>query len=100
MSDKTLTRAQLAEALQKEMGASRQQAAALVESVLGLVSDALVNGDQVKLSSFGAFGLRDKGSRMGRNPKTGVEAAIPPRRVLVFKPSQILRERVDKALSR
>lgn len=95
----TVTRADLAEALYTEIGLSRSDSADLVESVIGHVSDALLKGENVKLAGFGTFLLRDKSERIGRNPKTGVEVAITPRRVLVFKPSQVLRERVDSALS-
>ncbi|MGF1651026.1 MAG: integration host factor subunit alpha [Hyphomicrobiaceae bacterium] len=95
MSSRTVTRADLSDAVQEELGVSRQDAAEIVETVLALVGDALVEGDSVKLSSFGAFSVRDKGGRVGRNPKTNEEVPIAPRRVLSFKPSQILKERVD-----
>ncbi|MAK64507.1 MAG: integration host factor subunit alpha [Maricaulis sp.] len=100
MSDKTLTRADLAEAVYQEVGLSRQESADLVQSVLTMVSDTLAAGENVKLSSFGSFLLRDKRGRVGRNPKTGVEVPIEERRVLVFKPSQVLKERVDSSLSK
>ncbi len=100
MTEKTLTRADLAEAVFREVGLSRQESSSLVEQTLDLVSDTLVEGDTVKLSSFGSFVLRDKNGRMGRNPKTGEEVPIDPRRVLVFKPSQVLKDRVDAALSK
>jgi integration host factor subunit alpha len=100
MSDKTLTRADLAEAVYEEVGLSRQESADLVQSVLGMMSDTLAAGEGVKLSSFGSFLLRDKRGRVGRNPKTGVEVPIEARRVLVFKPSQVLKERVDSSLSK
>ncbi|SDL95332.1 MULTISPECIES: integration host factor subunit alpha [Maricaulis] len=100
MSDKTLTRADLAEAVYREVGLSRQESADLVQSVLALMSDTLASGHSVKLSSFGSFLLRDKRGRVGRNPKTGIEVPIEARRVLVFKPSQVLKERVDSALSK
>ena len=100
MSDKTLTRADLAEAVYQEVGLSRQESADLVQSVLTMVSDTLANGENVKLSSFGSFLLRDKRGRVGRNPKTGVEVPIEERRVLVFKQSQVLKERVDSSLSK
>ncbi|WP_203292364.1 integration host factor subunit alpha [Maricaulis parjimensis] len=100
MSDKTLTRADLAEAVYQEVGLSRQESADLVQSVLTMVSDTLASGENVKLSSFGSFLLRDKRGRVGRNPKTGVEVPIEERRVLVFKPSQVLKERVDSSLSK
>ena len=94
MSEKTLTRMDLAEAVFREVGLSRHESAQLVESVLGHVSDALVRGEQVKLSSFGTFSIRDKNERIGRNPKTGEEVPITPRRVLSFRPSQLMKERV------
>lgn len=95
----TVTRADLAEALYIEIGLSRSDSAGLVESVIGHVSDALLKGENVKLAGFGTFLLREKSEWIGRNPKTGVEVAINPRRVLVFKPSQVFRARVDSALS-
>jgi integration host factor subunit alpha len=100
MGSKTLTRADLADAVNREVGLSRQESAQLVEAVLDMVADTLVDGEAVKLSSFGSFVLRDKNGRVGRNPKTGQEVPIEPRRVLVFKPSQVLKDRVDTALSR
>ena len=97
MSDKTLTRMDLSEAVFKEVGLSRNESAELVESLLNHISDALTIGEQVKISSFGTFSVRDKTARVGRNPKTGVEAVITPRRVLSFRPSHILKDRVDNA---
>ncbi|MAM62419.1 integration host factor subunit alpha [Maritimibacter sp. UBA3975] len=94
MSEKTLTRMDLSEAVFREVGLSRNESAQLVESVLGYVSDALVEGETVKISSFGTFSVRDKAARVGRNPKTGEEVPISPRRVLTFRPSQIMKERV------
>jgi integration host factor subunit alpha len=94
MSEKTLTRMDLSEAVFREVGLSRNESADLVESVLNHVSDALVRGEQVKLSSFGTFSVRYKNARVGRNPKTGQEAPIPPRRVLTFRPSHLMKERV------
>jgi len=94
-SDETLTRADIAELLNKQVGLSRAESAELVEQVLGLVTDALVTGENVKISGFGTFVLRDKNERIGRNPKTGVEVPITPRRVLTFRPSQSLRDRVS-----
>lgn len=99
MAGKTLTRADLAEAVYREVGLSRQEASDLVEAFLDLMSDTLEKGEDVKLSSFGSFVLRDKNGRVGRNPKTGEEVPIDPRRVLVFKPSQVLKDRVDAAQS-
>lgn len=94
MSEKTLTRMDLSEAVFREVGLSRNESADLVENVLNHVSDALVRGEQVKLSSFGTFSVRDKNARVGRNPKTGQEAPIPPRRVLTFRPSHLMKDRV------
>lgn len=94
MSDKTLTRMDLGEAVFREVGLSRNESSDLVESVLGHVSDALVSGENVKISSFGTFSLRDKNARIGRNPKTGEEVPITPRRVLTFRPSHLMKERV------
>lgn len=99
MGSKTVTRADLADAVHQQVGLPRQESGQLVEAVLDMVSDTLVSGESVKLSSFGSFVLRDKNGRVGRNPKTGQEVPIDPRRVLVFKPSQVLKERVDAALS-
>ena len=97
MSGNTLTRADLSEAVYREVGLSRNESAALVESILRHVSDALVAGEMVKISSFGTFSVRDKGQRIGRNPKTGEEVPIEPRRVLVFRPSHILKDRMNEA---
>ena len=94
MSDKTLTRMDLSEAVFREVGLSRNESAQLVESVLQHMSDALVAGETVKISSFGTFSVREKASRMGRNPKTGEEVPISPRRVLSFRPSHLMKERV------
>lgn len=96
MSDKTLTRMDLSEAVFREVGLSRNESAQLVESVLQHISDALVQGEQVKLSSFGTFSVREKGARVGRNPKTGQEVPIEPRRVLSFRPSHLMKERVAR----
>lgn len=96
MSDKTLTRMDLGEAVFREVGLSRNESADLVEAVLEHVSDALVGGENVKISSFGTFSLRDKRARVGRNPKTGEEVPITPRRVLTFRPSHLMKERVSE----
>ena len=93
---KTLTRSDLSEAVYREVGLSRTESADLVESILAHLSDALVDGDTVKISSFGTFSVREKGARMGRNPKTGEEVPIEPRRVLVFRPSHILKEKINE----
>ena len=94
MSDETLTRMDLAEAVFEEVGLSRNESADLVESVLRHISDALVRGENVKISSFGTFNIRDKTARVGRNPKTGEEVPIHPRRVLSFRPSHTMKHRV------
>ncbi len=94
MSDKTLTRMDLSEAVFREVGLSRNESAQLVETMLEHMSDALVKGEQVKISSFGTFSVRDKSARIGRNPKTGEEVPIQPRRVLTFRPSHLMKEKV------
>ena len=90
----TLTRADLAETLNRQVGLSRADSAAMIESILSHMTNALIDGENVKISGFGTFVLRDKGQRIGRNPKTGVEVPITPRRVLTFRASQGMRERV------
>ena len=94
MSEKTVTRRDLSEAVFREVGLSRNESAELVESVLQHMSDALVAGEQVKISSFGTFSVRAKAARVGRNPKTGEEVPINPRRVLTFRPSHLMKDRV------
>lgn len=94
MTDKTLTRMDLADAVHTQVGLSRNESAELVESVLQEVSDALVAGESVKISSFGTFSIRDKAARVGRNPKTGEEVPIHPRRVLTFRPSHLMKDKV------
>ena len=93
----TLTRADLAEALHHQVGLSRADSSRLVEQILGHMCGALAKGDNVKISGFGTFVLRDKGERVGRNPKTGVEVPIAPRRVLTFRASQMMRDRIVDA---
>lgn len=95
MAGQTVTRAQLAEAVYEQVGLSRNESAQLLEAVLDLVADALASGESVKISSFGTFAVRQKGRRIGRNPKTGVEVPILPRKVLVFRPSQVLKARIN-----
>lgn len=95
MGNKTLTRADLAEAVVRKVGLPRNESQELVELVLKEISDSLARGEQVKLSSFGSFGIRQKGERIGRNPKTGKEVPITPRRVLVFRPSNIMKDRIN-----
>lgn len=100
MGGKTLTRMDLSEAVFREVGLSRNESAQLVESVLGHISEALVNGESVKISSFGTFNVRDKAERIGRNPKTGEEVPIHPRRVLTFRPSHLMKDRVSQGNKR
>lgn len=95
MTGQTLTRADLSEAVYQEVGLSRNESADLVEAVLGEMADALVEGQMVKISSFGTFSVREKGERVGRNPKTGEEVPILPRRVLVFRASHVLKKRIN-----
>lgn len=98
MERKTVTRADLSEAVYQAVGLSRTESADLVERVLEVVSDALVGGENVKLSSFGSFQVRSKNQRIGRNPKTGEEVPILPRKVLVFKPSNVLKTKINKSM--
>lgn len=91
----TVTRVDLAEAVYQQVGLSRKESALLVEMVLDELTNSLVGGTSVKLSSFGSFVIRHKGERIGRNPKTGVEVPITERRVLVFKPSNVLKARIN-----
>ena len=100
MGGKTLTRADLAEAVVEQIGLPRVESQQLVEMILQEISTSLSSGESVKLSSFGSFGIRAKGERIGRNPKTGKEVPITPRRVLVFRPSNIMKERINTALGR
>ena len=91
----TLTRADLAESLHRNVGLSRADSAHFVEQILERMCQALSQGENVKISGFGTFVLRDKGERIGRNPKTGVEVPIAPRRVLTFRASQMMRDRIN-----
>jgi integration host factor subunit alpha len=100
MSDTTVTRADLAEAVYQEVGLSRNDSATLVETVLGEIVDALTRGETVKISSFGSFSVRQKGRRIGRNPKTGDEVPILPRKVLVFRASHVLKNKINRALTK
>ena len=99
MANRTLTRADLAEAVYQEVGLSRNESADLVEAILTEVSGSLVSGENVKISSFGSFLVRHKGRRIGRNPKTGEEVPIEPRRVLSFRASQVLKDRINASLA-
>ena len=91
----TLTRADLAESINRKVGLSRVDSLNMVEAILHHMCDALANGENVKISGFGTFLLRDKAERVGRNPKTGVEVPITPRRVMTFRASQMLKERIS-----
>lgn len=93
----TLTRADLADTMNRRMGFSRSESLELVESLLNHMCEALSKGENVKISGFGSFILRDKAERIGRNPKTGVEVPITSRRVLTFRASQLLKQRIDAA---
>ena len=95
MADNTITRAHLSEAVYQEVGLSRNESADLVESVLNELAESLSRGETVKISSFGSFSVRQKGQRVGRNPKTGEEVPIQPRRVLVFRASNVLKNRIN-----
>ena len=95
MAVETVTRAHLGEAVYQEVGLSRNESADLLETVLNLMTKSLVEGESVKISSFGSFSVRQKGQRIGRNPKTGEEVPILPRKVLVFRPSQVLKSRIN-----
>lgn len=96
MAEGTVTRADLGEAVYQEVGLSRNESMDLVEMVLQEMSDTLVKGEMVKISSFGTFSVRQKGQRVGRNPKTGEEVPILPRRVLTFRASHVLKNRINK----
>lgn len=96
MANRTVTRADLSEAVYQAVGLSRNESSELVESVLREISDSLVGGENVKISSFGSFIVRQKGGRIGRNPKTGEEVPIEPRRVLTFRPSQVMKQQVNQ----
>ncbi len=97
-SGKTLTRADLAEAVFQKVGLPRNESSELVESVIREIIGCLERGENVKLSSFGSFGVRDKRERVGRNPKTGEVVPITPRRVLVFRASNIMKDRINAGL--
>ncbi len=96
MAGKTVTRAHLAEAVYQEVGLSRSESAALVDAILAEITGSLLRDGTVKISSFGTFSVRQKGQRLGRNPKTGEEVPILPRRVLVFRASQVLKDRINR----
>ncbi|MGE0408686.1 MAG: integration host factor subunit alpha [Amphiplicatus sp.] len=98
MSGKTTTRADLTDAVYRSLGISRNESSAFVERILEEVSSALERGETVKISSFGTFSVRSKKLRMGRNPKTGEEVPITPRRVITFRASHVLKEQINAAL--
>jgi len=100
MSEQTVTRAQLSDAVYQEVGLSRNESADLLELVLNEMVAALERGESVKISSFGSFSIRSKGKRIGRNPKTGEEVPILPRKVLVFRASQLLKSRINDGLAK
>jgi integration host factor subunit alpha len=100
MVAKTLTRADLAEAIVRKVGLPRNESQDLVELILGEISTSLSDGETVKLSSFGSFGIRQKSERVGRNPKTGKEVPITPRRVLVFRPSNVMKDLINAGVKR
>ena len=97
MEGRTITRADLSESVFQEVGLSRNESSDLVETILSEVVEALARGESVKISSFGSFTVRDKGQRVGRNPKTGEEVPILPRRVLVFRASNVLKSLINGA---
>ena len=99
MAGDTVTRARLSEAIYQEVGLSRNESAELVEAVIAEISGALERGEIVKISSFGSFAVRQKGERIGRNPKTGQEVPISPRRVLVFRASHALKDQINQGLT-
>src|SRR5260370_33773575 len=99
MTGETITRARLSETVDQEVGLSRNEAAELVESVIAEIAGALERGEMVKISSFGSFAVRQKGQRIGRNPKTGQEVPISPRRVLVFRASHALKDQINQGLA-
>ena len=99
MAGETVTRARLSEAVYQEVGLSRNESAGLVESVIAEISGALERGEIVKISSFGSFAVRQKGQRIGRNPKTGQEVPFNPRRVLVFRASHALKDQINQGLA-
>jgi integration host factor subunit alpha len=98
MSETTVTRAHLSEAVYQEVGLSRNDSAVLVQTILNEMVDTLTRGETVKISSFGSFSVRQKGQRIGRNPKTGEEVPILPRKVLVFRASHVLKNKINRAL--
>lgn len=96
MAEHTLTRADIVDRMHSDVGLSRAESARIVERLLGLIRDELTSGDDVKLSGFGSFVIRHKGERVGRNPRTREEVPIAPRRVVTFRPSSTLRDRIAR----
>ena len=96
MAKNTVTRAHLGDAVYHEVGLSKVESVDLIESILNYMAESLERGETLKLSSFGSFSIRKKKQRIGRNPKTGEEVPISPRKVLVFRPSQVLKNRVNE----
>jgi integration host factor subunit alpha len=99
MSSGTVTRADLTEAIYRSLGISRNESSIFVERILEEIAASLDAGETVKISSFGTFTVRDKKMRMGRNPKTGEEVPITPRRVISFRASNVLKERINANLA-
>ncbi|MEM1398219.1 MAG: integration host factor subunit alpha [Pseudomonadota bacterium] len=99
MAGETLTRADLTEAIYRSLGVSRQESAIFVERIVDEICGSLEKGEQVKISSFGTFMVREKKLRMGRNPKTGEEVPITPRRVISFRASNVLKDQINKGLA-
>ena len=97
MTGKTITRADLTDAVYRSLGISRNESSAFVERILDEVAQTLEKGETVKISSFGTFSVRDKKLRMGRNPKTGEEVPIEPRRVITFRASHVLKDQINNA---
>ncbi len=95
MAGRTVTRSQLCEAVYREVGVSKNESEELIKSILNRISDALADGDAVKISSFGSFTIRHKAERVGRNPKTGEVVPVSARRVIAFRPSQVLKSRIN-----
>lgn len=96
MTERTMTRADLAEAVYEQIGLSRNESADLVKALFLEMANRLITGDEVKISGFGSFSVRQKSQRIGRNPKTGVEVPILPRKVLVFRASHVLKGKINK----
>ncbi len=94
MTTGTVTRADLSEAVYRKVGLSRTESSQLVEMVIDEICEAIIRGETVKLSSFATFQVRSKNERIGRNPKTGEEVPISPRKVVSFKASNVLKQKI------